>query len=348
MPNSRRSYFLQIVLACVATLTATSPAQQPATAQPSGPITLNVVVTPKSGAPVADLQQSDFAVLDSKAQRPITSFKAFSGPQAPIHVILLIDAVNVDFTRLSYERQQIENFLRADGSRLAYPTSLAIFTDNGVNLQQGFSTDGNALDATLQNTEIGLRAIRRSSGFYGAEDRLQFSLNAMHSIASRAASIPGRKVIVWISPGWPYLTGPRVDLDSRQQQQIFSQVVALSSQLRQADITLYSVDPLSVAENLGWEFYYQDFVKGITKPSDAEVGDLSLQVIAIQSGGLALSASNDIAGQIQRSIADASTYYELSFDPPPSEHTNDYHQIQVTVDKPGLIARTRTGYYSQP
>src|SRR5438105_4056651 len=271
MPNSHRIHFLPVVLAFVAALTTASLAQQPATAQHSGPINLDVVVTSKSGPPVASLRSSDFTINDNRSQRPIAGFNAFSGPDAPVQVILLIDAVNVDYMRLSYVRQQIEAFLRANDSHLAHPTALAAFTDTGVEMQQGFSTDGNALSASLTNIDIGLRTIRRSAGFYGAEDRLQLSLNAMLSIISRAVSLPGRKIIVWISPGWPYLTGPRVDLDSKQQQQIFSQVVALSSQLRQANITLYSVDPLSVSENLGREFYYQDFLNGISKPSQAAV-----------------------------------------------------------------------------
>ena len=28
--------------------------------------------------------------------------------------------------------------------------------------------------------------------------------------------------------------------------------------------------------------------------------------------------------------------------------TDEYHTLEVKVDKPGLTARTRTGYYAQP
>jgi len=37
-------------------------------------------------------------------------------------------------------------------------------------------------------------------------------------------------------------------------------------------------------------------------------------VLAIQSGGLALNSSNNIAGLIQECVADAAPYYEISFD----------------------------------
>jgi hypothetical protein len=46
----------------------------------AGAITINVVVTDKSGAPVADLQPGDFKLLlDKKHPQDIVSVKAFSG-----------------------------------------------------------------------------------------------------------------------------------------------------------------------------------------------------------------------------------------------------------------------------
>ena len=110
----------------------------------SGTIQLDVVVTPKSGAPVAGLQEKDFTILDNKVERPIISFHAHDGSQEPIRVILLIDSVNTNFTTIAYERTQLDKFLHADGGHLSHPTTLAILTDKGVQIQPGFTTDGNA------------------------------------------------------------------------------------------------------------------------------------------------------------------------------------------------------------
>jgi hypothetical protein len=38
----------------------------------------------------------------------------------------------------------------------------------------------------------------------------------------------------------------------------------------------------------------------------------------------------------------------LSFDPPRADRANEYHDLKVQVGKPGLVARTSTGYYNQP
>jgi VWFA-related protein len=94
--------------------------------------------------------------------------------------------------------------------------------------------------------------------------------------------------------------------------------------------------------------YYKNFLKGISKPSQVDVGDLGLPVLAIQSGGLALNSTNNIAGLLQECVADSAPYYEISFDPPQAERRDEYHHLEVKLAKPGLTARTRQGYYAQP
>ncbi len=311
-------------------------------------ITIDAVAETKGGIPTPALQASDFTLLDNKTQRPLTSFNARVGKDAPVEVILVIDAVNTRFQNVAYERSEIEKFLHANEGQLPFPTTLAIFTDTGTRIQPGFSKDGNALSAALKNEEIGLRELRRSSGFYGAEDRLNLSLTALRQLIGAESQQPGRKLIVWISPGWPALSGPNVQLDNKQQNGLFSEIVSLSTQLRQNRITLYSIDPLGPTDSLFRTQYYRAFLKGITKPSQVDLGDLSLEVLATQSGGLAITGNSDVAGSLRRCLSDADAFYELTFSPPPSEVANEYHHLDLQVARPGLTARTRDGYYLQP
>jgi VWFA-related protein len=330
-------------------------AQQPAApvlnsgpATGPSPISLDVVVSPRGGAPVPGLTQQDFTVTDNKAPAAITSFRALGGKDAPVEVIVVIDDVNTVYTTVAYERGEIEKFFKANGGKLAYPTQLAIVSDTGTQIQRGFSTDGAALSESLEHDVIALRDIRRSAGFYGATDRLQVSIRALQQIVSYGTGLPGRKVVLWVSPGWPILNGPNVEISGKDQQAIFDTIVSLSTAFRQARITLYSVDPLGTQDAGGFHnFYYQNFLKGIRKPGDTGFGNLALQVFATQTGGQVLNSSNDIAGLLQKAMSDTNAYYELSFDPSRGE-PNEYHQIDVKVAKPGLVARTRNGYYSQP
>jgi VWFA-related protein len=320
--------------------------QQNPTPPATSTIDIDVVVTAKSGPPVANLQQQDFSILDNKIPQPITSFRAYSGSQAPVQVILVVDAVNAPYERIAYEREEIDKFLHATGGRLAHPTKLAFFTDDGMQLQQDFATDGNELSGSLDHYAVGLRNIRRSSQFQ-ASDRFQLSLNGLRSLIGSVANRPGRKMILWVSPGWPLLSGPGVYLDSKQQDEIFATIVDLSTKMRQAQVTLYSVDPIGAAEGVGRTFYYESFIKGVNKPGHVAVGNLSLQVLATQSGGLVLTGNNNLTGLLEQCVSDSEAYYEVSFSPAPSEHGDEYHHLAVQVAKPGLTARTRDGYYAR-
>jgi VWFA-related protein len=312
-------------------------------------IDLDVVVTARNGPPVAGLRQQDFTVLDNKTPVPLTSFQAVGGNQVPLHVVLVVDTVNITYQGLASERDQIDRFLRSNGGRLAAPTALAFFTDTGTQIQQGFSTDGNELSTSLDQYAVGLRSIRRSSQ-YGASDRFQLSMTALTELAEREAALPGRKMVLWLSPGWPLLSGPGIELSSKQQQRLFSTIVDLSTRLRLGRTTLYSVDPLGTGESVGRTFYFKNFTKGVSKPNQVQIGDLGLQVIATQTGGLALSSSNDVATLLETCMADAQAYYALSFAPPTADSPKgpEYHHLEVRVATPGYTARTREGYYVQP
>ena len=311
-------------------------------------IYLDVVVTPKSGEPVSGLQQQDFTVMDNKAPVAISSFRAVEGAQAQEEVVVVVDAVNTDYERLAFERGEIEKFLRADEGHLGHPTALAVVTDTGTQMEEGFSTDGNALSGVLEKYGVGLRELRRSSGFYGAADRFSISLQALRMIAAREAERPGRKAILWVSPGWPLLSGPRVQIDGKEQQRLFASIVGLSTQLRQGHITLYSVDPRGAGESEFSATYYQEFVKGVRDANHVDAADLSLQVLATQTGGLVLNFDNRVDALLKRSMEDLKSYYEITFDRPLADQRDNYHQIEVKVDKPGVTARTRTGYYWEP
>lgn len=341
--NTGLGVILPLLLLCASTLTA----QQAIPAATPSRIDLDVVVTPSSGRPVTNLQQQDFTILDNKKPQSITSFHAPGASQTPVHVILVIDAVNTSYINIAYQRGQIDKFLQANGGQLAEPTALAFFTDKGIEIQKDFATDGNELSGSFDSYAIGLRDIRRSSQ-YAAIDEFQLSLAALGELVATEAPRPGRKMILWVSPGWPLLSGPGIQLGFQQQQKIFATIVNLSTQLRQGHITLYNINPLGAGEGVGRTFYYQTFVKGVSKPGQVAVGDLGLQVLATQSGGLVLNSSNELFPLLEKCMDDAKASYQLSFDSPAAEHHDEYHSLEIRVNVPGVTARTRTGYYAQP
>jgi hypothetical protein len=114
-------------------------------------------------------------------------------------VILVVDDVNTGLEHVAYERSEMNKLLKIDSGHLANPTALAFLQDSGIKVQEGFSTDGNALSASFEQYTLGLHSILRSGGIYSAAERYQVSLRALYELATRESARPGRKFIVWIS-----------------------------------------------------------------------------------------------------------------------------------------------------
>lgn len=335
------------------TLTTPTPANNIALPQETSDhrIALDVVVTDKAGNAQSGLQQQDFTILDDKQPENIESFHAIDEGAAaePIRLILLVDAVNTGVQTMGYERLQLEKFLRQDGGHLALPTSLVFVTDTSTEIQPATTRDGNALADLLKSKETGVRIIGRSQGIYGAMERFNLSLGALEKLTNYEAQQPGRKLLIWFSPGWPMLSGPQIDLTKKNQDWLFNTIVGLSHAMRESRLTLYHIDPLGTSDAGSFRtFYYETFLKGVTFPAKVIPGNLALQVLATQTGGKVLNSKNDLTKLIASCLMDAKAYYTISFIYPPADHPNEYHSLEVKVDKPGLIARTRTGYYAQP
>jgi VWFA-related protein len=345
--SPRLGLFLLVILLCTPQISARQNASQP---QSGGHrIYLDVVVTTKSGTPASGLRQQDFTILDNNVPQAITSFEAVDGRQAPIEVVLLLDAVNMDVREVVIEREDIKRFLKADRGRLSHPTKVAILTDKGIQFQEDFSKDGNAISTALGHYAIPLRSIGRDADHGGAADRFQISFQGFAELVSQERVRPGRKIIVWASPGWPLLSG--------QEQHIFGNIIEISKQLREGQITMYSVDPSAIAD-IGPGLTdpptihlrppeRKVYVDGASTPSEAGWRDLALPVIAIQSGGVALYPGNDLVSALRRCLADTEAYYEISFDPAIADRPNEYHHLEIRVAEPGLAARARQGYYTQ-
>lgn len=345
-----------LLLLCVS---AVAPQQNHSAAHPGDRIYLDVVVSPKSGSPMKGLQQSDFTILDNDVPQTVTSFEAVDAQRARIEVILVLDAVNIASREAAITFEEIKKFLKSDGGRLAYPTAVAIFTDKGLQSPLDFSQDGNAIGAALSHSAIPLRSVGGDGHRSGAG--VQISFQAIAQILAAEREKPGRKIVLWVSPGWPPLAGLENARDAKLrqlQEEVFGNVVEVSTQLREGRITLYSLDPSALGDlamgltdpptvHLRPSDKYVS-TAGVYKPSDVGPGDLMLETIATQSGGAAFHPGNDLSSALRKCVGDAEAYYEISFDPTITTQPNEYHRLEIRVAKPGLVARTRQGFYSRP
>jgi hypothetical protein len=232
------------------------------------------------------------------------------------------------------------------------------------------SADGNALAAEFAHNK-NLEWIRRvPGGLRGAsldsllsEPPTSSALKALGDIATTERQRPGRKLLIWVGPGWGVGSGAYSD-STGPRQNAFDTLEWFSTLLREARISLYS---FSVGETNadGRSLNYLSFLSGVKSVQQATFMHLNRKVLAVQTGGRVLEPSADLIGgpvpaltdfkpnanlvlQINSCVQEAGTYYTLSFDPSHADRPDEYHDLKVQVDRPGLTARTTTGYYDQP
>ena len=314
-----------------------------------GLIKLDVVVSDKTGQPATGFESKDFTVLDNGQPAKIMSFGA-SDRSAPhdssLELVLVLDTLHVPRMLSSHEREEVQKFLRRNRGKLAEPVSIFKLVDSGLWLVAEPSKDGNALAENISH-DTQLRLIRKPIGPRGLFGRGPdeppglLSLKAMGDIATAERQKPGRKLLVWIGP-YQEENGAIFHRD-----RVFNMIVWFSTLLREARVTLYN---FSEGENDRdpRASRYRGFLNGAKSMREAEFEYLDRKVLAVQSGGRALSAVDDLASQIANCVEEESDFYTVSFNPAPADHPNDYHDLKVRVSTPEFTARSDTGYYDQP
>lgn len=352
----RRREILWLALVCCSLMTA---AQQAGTKQTQAKslthprpatMTFDVTVTDKSGMAVTGLKEEDFTVLDNGNAAPIQSFNAYDAAAAapPESVIVVIDDVNTDHTDLTYARQQLSKFLTMDGGHLPAPVSLLLLTDQRLKRIAPPSQDGNQLNSALANLQ-GLIRIMPQGDRNNAADRMDISMRALMVLGAIESKNPGRKLVIWISPGWWMFDNPAIVEWNEQQKSIFQTIVVTSQVLRAARITLDSVDPMgSSAANALHTYLWKSYLKPVTVWQKAQPADLALQVLAAQSGGRVVWGDNNIAEELQECVQDARAWYTLTFPVPSDAVLNSWQSVEVKVNDPGAQVRTQNGYYAVP
>jgi VWFA-related protein len=323
--------------------------QSPASAADAaaGLIQLDVVVTDKAGKQVAGLDRSSFTLLDNGQPAKTLSFHAFDGvtakPDPPVEVVLVIDTIDMPSKLASYEEQEVERFLRQNGSHLGRPVLICLISRKGLSVTPQSSSDGNALAAWIV-PDSERRSISGAENAMGEDPPGLLALKALGSVATSERRKPGRKLLVWIGPGRGVGSGAPIE-GVEHREYLFHAVVWFSTLLREARITLYSI---SAGETDYRTLVDPGFLNGVKSARQANFDNLDRKVLALQSGGRVLEPVSDLASQIDSCVEEASAFYSLSFDPLPANVPNEYHDLEVQVNQPGLTVRTGTGYYDQP
>ena len=299
-----------------------------------------------NGSGADAVQKNDLTLLDNGTPVPVASLLPPHADNVPNHVILVIDDVNARVSTIAYERSELKKFLTRNDGRLKAQFTIAVMTDTKMDIQPGFSRDGNAVNQSLEKYQVGLHQIHRDSQ-YGGLDRTNICLKSLQQLVQYAGTIPGHKLILFISPGWPLLSGPRIDLTNKEQRSIYDTVARLQDAMLHSDVTLDMLNPFGPAESPLRSDYYQAFLKSAKKPGDVDIADLSLQVLATHNGGSVQQGSNDIDSMLEHAMADMDRRYTLTFVPASGEAPNGFHSLKAQVNRPGVTVRMPDEYYTR-
>ncbi len=326
-----------------------------------GLIKLDVMVTDATGNPVSGLGDADFSLLENGRRQKILSFQGFTsrgaGSEPPVKIILLIDTIQLPESLARDERLAVVSYLRQGGGRLERPVSVFVLADTGL-WTVAPSGDGNVLAREIEHNDFKL--IRHNVGWQrgsvsaGTQDTASDSaLKALGQIATDERRRPGRKLLLWVGPGWGVGSGAYADAASgstagfsaQGSQPVFGLVWWFSALLREAHVVLYS---FAVGEADPRGQVYKAYLDGVRAPKKASFMNVYRKVLAVQSGGRVMDDSPEVVKEIQSCVRDVGPFYRISFDPFSADHPNEYHDLKVVIDRPGLNARTNVGYYDQP
>jgi VWFA-related protein len=341
---------------------------------PQGLLKLDVSATDSAGMPVTGLTQQDFTLLDNNQPRQILSFHASDKSDPPTQVILFIDVLFANALTTEIENGAAA-FLRQNGGHLTHPISVYRFSAEGLGRVGTPSMDGNALAAEVEkgHQDIIQSALYANSPFRGAPAMdpafthpTVRALVAIAKIGAEERQKPGRKLLLWVGPGYGIGTGAALSEDihptAKSRREKLGETDWYYTLMRDARITLdvFSVGPHDPAGPtpggpLGISvdapaplLEYTDFLTALAAAKPASSMLLYKKVLAIQSGGKVFEPSSGMVDQMESSVRNADTFYTVSIDPPKTNQPADYHTLTVETAKPQLLARTQSGYFDQP
>ncbi len=316
-------------------------------------VVLDVVVTDAKGNLVTDLKKDDFSVTEAKEPQTILNFEEAGShllspvltinstaeldqqaPRAPVNIILL-DEFNTRFEDMAFARYSLKKFLEKQPEKLDTPTMLVAVNLQHFTVLRDYTQDKQGLIDALDH-HFAAYPWQAQQGQWKAE-RFGTAFSALMQVAQATVGHQGHKNMIWIGRGFPAVNFANAVVDAESR--VNSAVQECVNMLRDARVTLYSVDPAGVMVDPGVYGQAAAF-------NDPFGGNYTFSKLARATGGKALYGRNDVDAEIATGIRDGKSFYTLTYRPGnTSTDPRKFRKIAVTVDRPGLTATTREGYY---
>lgn len=173
------------------------------------------------------------------------------------------------------------------------------------------------------------------------------TLTALERVVEGLERLPGRKSMLVLSEGFVFTGHDEIS-------RVPDRLRRLTDAANRAGVVLYTLDPGGLrtdrpqASDLAGQTFNPVTSQGLR--SELRRG---LDVLAEDTGGLAIAPTNDLAGALRRVVDDRQGYYLLGYEPDAGryltrDHKPRFHRIRVRVKRRGLHVRSRRAYYARP
>ncbi len=295
-------------------------------------VSLPVVVTNKDGRRMTDLTKGDFRIFENGIQQEIAGFAA---TDEPVDVALLLD------TSGSTEREmaKIQNAAIEFVHQLHPDDEVAVisFADE-VTLQEDFTIDRNKNEYGIKKTRSGGCTVEYEAVWLALEEVLK-------PIKERTALVP-------------FTDG--VDTCSRKASE--KETLDLAKETRatiypvyyNTEPDLYRQRPMG-----GNPTQFPPIITTRRPPvyggpggpgsisSEYIMGREYLKKLAEYSGGLLFDGNQDLGYAFAEVAKELGSQYSIGYYSSDNKHDGKFRKVEVRLNKPGLVARTKAGYFTK-
>lgn len=336
-----RSYLMSFKIPCLsglvgaALLAGFSLAQDPKTEEPIrvrvDMVSLPVVVTDKIGKRIKDLTKDDFQVFENGIRQEISGFVA---TDEPLKVALLLDTSGSTELRLA----RIQNAAISFVNQLHPDDEVAVvsFADD-VKLQQDFTIDRDKNEYGIKKTRTGEWTVLYEAVWLALEEVLK--------------PVQERKALVIFSDG----------VDTRSRTVRRSETIDLAKETRATIYCVYFDTEMDQYNRRSRSVLGSSLPPLISSPlppittgtgpglgsDDYSAGKRYLESLAENSGGLLFDGMEDLEYAFAEVARELASQYSIGYYSTDDRRDGKFRKIEVKITKPGLVARTKKGYYTK-
>jgi len=276
-------------------------------------VNLNIKVVDTSGRPVARLNRDDFIVLENNVRQEVTYFEPVA---APVNLLLLLDLSGSIGSKLQTMKKAAKKFVDSLGrdDRIA----IASFT-TGFQAVSDFTTDRDKLKRSIER-------IVNPGGDTALYDAAWEALDSLRGNAN------ARNALIILTDGVDSAFIPNEQGSKRGFNELMMRV-------EEEDATIYPIYFDTEPEVVGGDYTPQVFAKARTQ----------LEALAEQTGGSYFRASReeDLEGVYKRVATELHSFYSVAYPAKDARNDGGWRKIGVTVNRAGVKARTKRGYYAR-